>query len=298
MKKLLITGVNGFIGSAAKKYFQNEYEVYGIDFVGNADAKTFIIDMESAVTTGLLAEIKPDIVLHAAGGASVSKSLENPKKDFDCSVTIFYLLLESMYQINRHSTIIFLSSAAVYGNAESLPISESAVLKPISPYGLHKKICEEIAEYYRNICNMDIRILRIFSVYGPGLRKQIMWDMYQKFIGDQKIELFGTGDEARDFIYIEDLLQCIYIILNAEANKTQYIYNVANGEAVTIQKVSSVFSDLLCGENRVEFNCIERNGDPDVWKADIRRIERLGYCREVSLEHGIRNYIEWVKRCI
>lgn len=295
MKKLLVTGINGFIGNAAKRFFDGRYDIYGIDAVGNDDGKTCIMDMRSEKLTGLLAKIKPDIVIHAAGGSSVSLSVENPQKDFDSSVAVFYALLEGMRKANKESIIVFLSSAAVYGNPKKIPISENAGLTPISPYGLHKKMCEEMAAYYRSIYGMDIRILRIFSVYGQGLKKQIMWDMFQKYVRTGRIELFGTGREARDFIHIDDLMQILGIIINADAGDEAFVLNVANGKAVTIREISNIFSELLCGENKVLFNNKERSGDPDVWEADISRISGLGYRKKILLEQGIKDYIEWVR---
>lgn len=298
MKKLLITGCNGFIGNAAKKYFERTYDIYGIDMAGYGDKRTYIMDMNSDSIREYISMVHPDIILHAAGGANVSKSVENPIEDFKNSVQIFYSLLENIRDVNRRCIVLFLSSAAVYGNVNinMLPISETTNLKPISPYGLHKMICENIAEYYRDAYNMDIRVLRIFSVYGPGLRKQVLWDMFQKYIKNGEIELYGTGDEARDFIYIEDLLKSLDIIMNAAINKGQYIFNVANGEAVTIKELSHVFSMLLCGEDKVKFNKIGRSCDPDVWRADVSRIREMGYCKSISLEQGIMNYIKWAEK--
>lgn len=293
MKKMLITGVNGFIGAAAKEYFTKKYDVYGIDIVGKDDEKQFILDMRSDELKKVLLNISPDIIIHAAGGANVSKSIEDPKLDFDNSVQVFYNLLDSMRVTKTIGRLIFLSSAAVYGNAKKLPISEKADLNPISPYGLHKKICEEIGEYYNNYYGIDISILRIFSVYGPGLRKQIMWDMFQKFIDKGKIELFGTGEETRDYIYIADLLRSIeYIINNDEKNG---IYNIANGQAVTIREVAEIFSELMCGEIRVLFNKSVRKGDPQYWCADISKIKKMGYSQETKLYDGIKKYISWAK---
>lgn len=296
MKKMLITGVNGFIGSAAKKFFNKTYNVYGLDMFGNANERTYIMNMSCDSIKDIILKIDPDIILHAAGGANVLNSVENPKEDFENSVQAFYSLLESVRAVCKGCTVVFLSSAAVYGNAKKLPITETSELRPISPYGLHKVICENIVKYYRNVYDMDIRVLRIFSVYGPGLRKQIMWDMFQKYISHGKIELCGTGDEARDFIYIGDLLQSIDIVLNADKKREQYIYNVANGEAITIQKVSHIFSNLICGKDIVVFNNMERSGDPDVWMADISKIIDLGYYRKMPLEQGIKCYIEWARK--
>lgn len=293
MKKMLITGVNGFIGSAAKDYFIKKYDVYGIDVVGKSDKRHFIINMNSEELQDVLLRISPDIIIHAAGGANVSRSVETPIVDFDNSVQIFYNLLNCIRVTNLSSKLIFLSSAAVYGNVQELPITEDAELKPISPYGLHKKICEEIGEYYNHNYGMDICILRIFSVYGPGLKKQIMWDMFQKFMKCGEIELFGTGEETRDFIYITDLLRCIEYIINSD--EENWIYNIANGDSIAIRKIAEIFSKIMCGKNKVSFNNVVREGDPRFLCAEISRIKRLGYTIETKLEDGIKNYIDWAK---
>ena len=251
MKKVLITGVNGFIGKAAKKFFEKKYDVYGIDIFGEPIDKQFILDMKMGEVKELLLKIQPDFIIHAAGGANVSKSVEVPKMDFENSVEVFYNLIDSIRIAKLQCKVIFLSSAAVYGNAKQLPIAEDVELTPISPYGLHKKMCEEIGTYYKFYYGIEICVLRIFSVYGPGLRKQIMWDMFQKFMLNNKIELFGTGEESRDFIYIDDFIKSIELVMNAETKHT--IYNIANGQAVTIREVAEIFSEIMCGENRIYF---------------------------------------------
>lgn len=291
MKKVLVTGSNGFIGSAVKKYLNDSYLVYGIDVRGVESDREHIIDMKSAKLQDILACIQPDFIIHAAGGANVSYSVVQPKEDFENSVHVFYNLLESMRAVNIDAKLIFLSSAAVYGNAIGLPISEDRELLPISPYGLHKKICEEIGIYYKSHYGIDISILRIFSVYGPGLKKQLIWDMFQKYVNTGKIELFGTGDESRDFIYIDDLVRSIEMIMNS--TKEYVVYNIANGREITIREVAETFSRLICGENKVHFNNEVREGDPRFWKADISKIKELGYEPMTGIQEGLRRYIEW-----
>lgn len=294
MKKVLITGIHGFIGNAIKKDFETKYDVYGIDVVGSAGKNQYVLDMRLAELKNLLQQIAPDVIIHAAGGANVANSIKNPKFDFENGVEVFYNLLESIRLAQIQCKVIFLSSAAVYGNAKSLPVSENMELKPISPYGLHKKICEEIGQYYTNIYGIDICILRIFSVYGPGLKKQIMWDMFQKSISNGKIELFGTGEESRDFIYIDDLVKSIELIMNGESN--YMVYNIGNGKNVRIREVAEIFSLIMFGENRVSFNNQIREGDPRFWQADISRITRMNYFPQIRLSDGIESYIRWAKK--
>lgn len=294
MKKVLITGIHGFIGNAIKKEFETKYDVYGIDVVGSADKNHYIFDMRSTELKNLLQQIAPDIIIHAAGGANVANSIKNPKLDFENSVEVFYNLLESIRIARIHCKVIFLSSAAVYGNVNSLPVTETIELNPISPYGLHKKICEEIGQYYKSIYGIDICMLRIFSVYGPGLKKQIMWDMFQKSVLNGKIELFGNGEESRDFIYIDDLVKCIELVMNVKSDYT--VFNIGNGKGVRIGEVAEIFSRIMFGENRVSFNNQIREGDPRFWQADISRIAEMNYSPQINLADGIENYIRWAKK--
>lgn len=290
---MLITGANGFVGSAARKFFKKEYDVYGIDIIGNQDEKTYIVDIKTEQLGVILNKIVPDVVIHAAGGANVSYSIAHPQEDFDNSVRVFYNMIETLHKLNIRSKVIFLSSAAVYGNVSEKYIGEKTEVKPISPYGLHKKLCEDIADYYAKQYQMDITILRVFSVYGPGLKKQIMWDMYQKYIKNGKIELFGTGEEARDFIYIEDLIRCIDCILQSKVQNG--VYNIANGRALTIKSIAEIFATELSGKAEVYFNHVERKGDPEYWCANINAIKELGYEQKVDIHEGIRRYISWAQ---
>ena len=97
----------------------------------------------------------------------------------------------------------------------------------MSPYGLHKHMAEELCEYYNRIHGYRIRSIRIFSAYGNGLRKQLLWDIYQKYQNTGRIELFGTGEETRDFIHVSDIVRAIELILAYDGPEN--VINVANG---------------------------------------------------------------------
>lgn len=297
MRKVLITGINGFIGSNMAKHLSNNGdEIVGIDISGGNSAwDTYICDMMADDLTEILTSIKPDIVIHCAGIANVSYSIEHPNDDFSANTAVVHRLLYALLQAGLTSTrVLFLSSAAVYGQPEVLPISECTPTSPISPYALHKRMAEDICTYFVDVHKMDIRIARIFSAYGPGLRKQIFWDMYRKAVDTGKLQLFGSGDETRDFIYIDDLVSALRLILDAPLDK-EYIYNVANGVQVSIREIAETFAKAMDNNVPIEFNHQNRKGDPDNWCADVKRIEELGYKQSVSIEEGIKCYIDWVR---
>lgn len=300
-RKVLITGVNGFIGNKiACYYLEKGNKVFGIDIEGsilrNKDVEFYGCNLENDDVTEIYRKIKPDLMIHCAGNASVALSVENPQLDFNRNVGVLYKTLNELKRSECNPKVIFLSSAAVYGNPEELPISENSPLKPISPYGLNKKICEDICMYYNQNENMDIKMIRIFSAYGEGLKKQIIWDMFCKLKNTGKIELFGTGNETRDFIHVDDIIRAIDLIVD---DKKEYpIYNVASGVEVSVRELAEVFAEASgSSKDVIQFNNMVKEGDPLNWRADISKIAKLGFQPKISLYDGITRYINWAKEC-
>lgn len=298
MQKVLITGINGFIGAAlAEEFCKKGAQVYGIDIRNKDDSPytTFVVDMVNESSVDILREINPDIVIHCAGCADVNFSVAHPVEDFQGNVQSFHRLLFDMKICElAHTRVVFLSSAAVYGQPKVLPIKETTELDPISPYALHKKLAEDICLYFNHNYDFNIVIARIFSAYGPGLCKQIFWDMFQKIKKFGALELFGTGSETRDFIYKDDLVDAI--ILLATSNKLKYdVYNVANGNEITIREIAETFLRYYgIGKDNVKFTQTVREGNPINWSADISRLKALGYRQKVSLNQGVQNYVNWI----
>ncbi|MCR4754919.1 MAG: NAD-dependent epimerase/dehydratase family protein [Lachnospiraceae bacterium] len=301
--KVIVTGACGFIGQTMAEYMANKgYDVTGWDVRVPDEAISGVtyrsVDMCSlAMTEENLKGHMPDIIIHCAGSASVSDSLANPDRDFELNVGITHNLLYAMHRQGLNRTrLVYLSSAGVYGNPAHLPIREDDEIHPISPYALHKSMCEDMCRYFTENHDFDIKIARIFSAYGAGLKKQIFWDMYHKYTDTGKLEMFGDGTESRDFINIEDLKQALYLI--ATSDYEEQVINVANGTEISIREVTDMFARKIgIPENLVKFNGIRRTGDPNNWKADISLLKELGYKQTVSMEAGISGYCDWVKTC-
>lgn len=303
--KVLVTGASGFIGDSICRYF---YEILHEDVIGwdiNVLERSWPIKninlMDINTIQNGLQEINPDIIIHCAGAADVGRSIQDPVMDYESNVTIthniFFALLKNNFTNTR---VVFLSSAGVYGNPVCLPIKENSELNPLSPYALHKVMCEDVCKYFHKNFNIDVKIARVFSAYGEGLKKQIFWDMYNKGClvkerKKQKLEMWGTGKESRDYIYIKDLIHALCLIAT-KSPKDEMIYNVANGEEITIKTAADVFADSF-GLNKdcIEFNGKGHEGNPINWRADISKLRLLGFKRSVSFEEGVHNYVKWVK---
>ena len=293
--KILIIGSKGFIGSHCVDFYKENNEVWECDVVADYSNKNYIwIDAVDSDYLELFQNHKFDVCINCSGAANVPFSLEKPYNDFKLNTLNVFKLLEAIRLYNTDCKFVTMSSAAVYGNPESLPIVTSQKNAPVSPYGYHKVYAERICEEYSRFWGIKTCCVRIFSAYGPGLKKQLFWDMYNKFCNNDVIELWGTGKESRDFIYISDLIRAVDLVISNcdfAGNKV----NLANGSQTTIREVADTFVKVLNTDKEIRFNGAERKGDPINWEADISDLKKWGYQQKVSLEEGIQEYIEWVK---
>jgi len=213
MKIVLITGVAGFIGRYVARHFSSQgWSVIGIGTSPPENAplanltKYFCLKLPSSDLNEILQKHPPLICIHCAGRASVGLSISEPSLDFYTNSVITFELLNAIRLHASNCKLIFLSSAAVYGNPQLLPVSETQTVAPISPYGFHKLMCEQMCLEFTKVYGLQTASLRIFSAYGPGLRRQVVWDICQKAITQGSLLLQGTGQESRDFIHaLEDV---------------------------------------------------------------------------------------------
>jgi dTDP-glucose 4,6-dehydratase/UDP-glucose 4-epimerase len=196
---------------------------------------------------------------------------------------------------NPSCFFINFSSAAVYGNPVSLPVSENMFSTPMSPYGWHKHFAEQVCKEYSLFFNIKICNLRIFSAYGPGLRKQFFWDLYNKFQKKGDIELYGTGSESRDFIYVDDITKCVELIIENRYTVTDNL-NIATGIETTTSEAANIFAELLNIDKQITFRGEIRLGDPLNWRADINKIKSMGFNPSFTLKEGLKQYIEWLQK--
>lgn len=299
--RVLITGDRGFIGQhLAEAYRKKKVQVLGWGHNGvhiNGKADICATLMEPMDAERILFEFAPELILHCAGSADVSRSVSSPLMDLENNYITTHNLLFAMKKLQMPKCrFVLMSSAAVYGSPVALPISEKQEANPLSPYALHKKAAEDICLFMHRNYGLDTKILRIFSAYGPGLKKQFFWDMYQKVRNTGQLELWGSGEESRDYIYIDDLVRAVMLVVE-KAPCEEIIYNVANGEEVKIREAAAIFARYSgISQEKIHFAGRRREGDPINWKGDITKLLSLGYMREAGFEEGVRKYVEWVDR--
>ncbi|OUL37708.1 dTDP-glucose 4,6-dehydratase [Nostoc sp. T09] len=298
-KSILITGVAGFIGRYVARYCSEQgWSVIGVDNSPHENAPIaylsayYYLKLPDTAFSTLLKEISPQVCIHCAGRASVGLSITDPVADFYTNTALTFEILNTLRLQVPHCRFIFLSSAAVYGNPNSLPVSENQSLAPLSPYGFHKLQCEQLCLEFAKVYGLPTASVRIFSAYGPGLRRQVIWDICQKAITQNSVRLQGTGQESRDFIHALDIAKALIVVANSAPMQGE-AYNLASGTEVKISELANMVLDALEYEGAAQFDGILPIGIPLHWQADVSKLAALGFSASVPLKSGIKTFATW-----
>ena len=299
--RLLLTGACGFIGRhICRMASKRGYEVYGLDLLEipppELEQHRYIKNSGDPEDLASIVElVRPEICIHAAGRASVADSIQNPAADFRAGPVLTFALLDAIRHVAPDCRLVFLSSAAVYGNPESLPVAEGHMPAPISPYGFHKLQCELLCREFTQAYDLRTSIVRIFSAYGEGLRRQVLWDICRQLVTSNSLNLRGTGQETRDFLHVTDIAAGVLMVAERE-QMTGEAYNLASGRETSVRELAVLAAAALRPEATPCFNGVVPKGDPLRWRADIKRIEALGFEPGVRLEAGVGAYAGWCRR--
>lgn len=303
-----ITGAHGFVGRHLSSYLnkqghliaglghgawpRDEARDYGVNYWINGDISQPNLD-QLATNAG-----KPDFIFHLAGGSSVYFSLQTPEEDFRRTVDSTIQLLEWIRLHSPDTIIVTSSSAAVYGDGHSGLITENAPTNPFSPYGYHKRIMELALESYSNNFGLTSVIVRLFSVYGPGLCKQLIWDLCCRLKNNpEKLTLAGTGFELRDWLHIEDAVTLLHKVAEHSRNikRNYWIINGATGCPVSVRDIAAQVCASWKSNAELSFNGLSRIGDPQSLVADISLLNSIGFSCSHHWKTGISDYVHWFK---
>jgi len=302
--RVLVTGAAGFLGDhLCARLKRLDCVLIGLDEVETAAPAgfaQFIVGDLAHEAERCIAELRPDVVFHLAGGASVNDALRDPDGDFDRTVPATARLLAAAGRAARPPKLVFFSSAAVYGEVDALPVRETDPLRAISPYGAHKAACEALFEHYARIYGISVAVLRIFSAYGEGLRRQFFWDFATRALkaaarGETSVLAKGAGDETRDFIHAADVAKAAaHVALGMADQPGLQVLNVASGEETAIAVAAQRVLAALGLELEVRFEGAATTGHPRRWRADIGRLANLGFQPKRTLEGELPRLMDWI----
>ena len=306
MKQYWVTGADGFIGRHLSQYLVSQgHQVCALGFRHNSPASNDPdwADWAEGEVNGTLLDAlatrhaAPDAIFHLAGGGSVGASFADPWGDYCRTVGSTGAILDWVRLNAPQTRLLQVSSAAVYGGGHHGPISESVPLDPYSPYGAHKLAAEVLCQSAVKNFGVDALIVRPFSIFGTGLRKQLLWDVACKLRHQpEALELGGTGDEMRDWLPVGDLVGILVSLADKEL-PSGTIYNAGTGVAIS---VSQIVRWLACAfgaaDIDLKFSGAARAGDPENLIADTGRLSASGILPTPDIRAAIKDYAAWFKR--
>ncbi|MHB8915676.1 MAG: SDR family oxidoreductase [Thiobacillus sp.] len=307
MASIWITGAHGFIGRhLARGLASQGHTVAGIGYGAWPQSEA----MQWGVASWINGEISasnlgqmrlvaglPDRIFHLAGGSSVGAAFESPQEDFTRTVVSTSQLLEWLRQHAPTAQIAAISSAAVYGAGHDIPIGETTPPAPVSPYGTHKLMMEDLCRSYAAHFGMKVILPRLFSVYGRHLKKQLLWDLCTKLSTGNNVELGGTGNELRDWTDIRDVVDALDKAV-CLASHLAPVVNLATGQATSVREIAAIVvqnwadADTLAN---IQFNGQCRAGDPFSLVANVARMQSQGMKCVIPVTQGIAEYVDWFR---
>lgn len=317
MKTYFVTGGAGFIGSSlCERLLKEKSKVIIIDnfcnyynpqikennivnLINSENCKLYRADIrDKEAVKKVFDENNIDIVIHLAAMAGVRPSIENPilYQEVNCIGT--QNILEEM-RAHNIKNLIMASSSSVYGNCKETPFREDMIVDfAISPYAASKKANEVMTHVYHKLYNFNVMMLRFFTVYGPKQRPDLAINKFTKLmINDESIPMYGDGTTARDYTYIDDIVDGImkssdYITSNCNVYE---ILNLGNSSPISLKDMIDVIAKTLNKEAKIE-QLPMQPGDVQITYADITKAKKLiGYNPCTSFEDGIKKFVSWYK---
>lgn len=310
--KTLITGGAGFIGSHLAEKLADKHEVVILDnldsyydvkikeknikIVKSKGAKFIIGDVTNYdFIEKIIKENNIKIIFHEAARPGVRYSIKDPffsnKVNVIGTLNILKASLDSGVK-----KVINASSSSVYGKVKYLPFDENHSTLPISPYAVSKLAAEHYCRVFHEVYGLETISLRYFTVYGPRMRPDLAIPIFTKSILNNKLPIiFGNGEQTRDFTYIDDIVDANLKVLKINRADGE-VLNIGSGRRVTINYMIDTLKNLLNSDIKSKY-VDPIKGDARDTLANIDKAKKLiGYEPKISLEEGLRKFIEWYKK--
>lgn len=302
--KVMVTGGAGFIGSHMVDLLVSQgFEVLAVDNLVagkrenvNQDARLIDLDIRDPRLGRVFHDEKPRFVYHFAAQASIAVSVNQPAQDADINIIGSLNLLDHCRDNEVEKFVNISSGGAIYGEPENLPCDESHPLNPMSPYGASKLAVELYLPIYNQLSGLRYSTLRFANVYGPRQDPNgeagVIAIFTQQMLKEERATIFGTGEQERDFVYVEDVVDACLRCLHRGDGEA---YNVGTGVGTT---VNTVFRHLrrVTGFQQEPYYAPPREGEVLKTYLDCSKAEReLGWKPEVTLADGLARTVDFMK---
>jgi UDP-glucose 4-epimerase len=306
--KTLVTGGAGFIGShICERLLKEGHEVVCLDnfdpyydpslkrrnvepLSGNKRFQLVEGDIRDRALVRDVVGDGVEYVFHYAAQAGVRISIEDPLKPHEINTTGLLNVLQSCLN-SRVRKLINASSSSVYGSMQYLPLDEDHPRLPVSPYGVSKLTGEHYCRVFSELHGLRTTSLRPFTVYGPRMRPDAAIFIFaDRALKDETIEVFGSGEQTRDFTYIDDVVEANVLAMEKGDGE---VYNVASGARISINELARRLMKAVNSKSSVTHTPPSK-GDAPHTLANVDKAARdLSYSPEVDIEQGLRRYVEW-----
>lgn len=304
-KNILITGGAGFIGSHIANSLIDENNITIIDNLSTGNLKNLkdkehenLNFIEADICNTNLDDLTSgiDYIFHLAAMASVPLSVENPVECTEINLNATIKLLKSAVE-NDVEKIMFSSSSSVYGENRNMPLKETELPMPTSPYAASKASCELYLKTFYESYGLNYTALRYFNVFGPNQDKDSQYaavipNFISAFLEGEQAEIYGDGEQTRDFVYVGDVVKA-----NINACKSDYngIVNIASGEKLTVNKLYEIIKNTLNSDLEPKY-LPKRPGDIKHSLADVSNMEKIGLkIDSTNFEDQLIETINWFR---
>lgn len=286
--KVLVTGHTGFIGKRMYEFLNNRNDVekvtgysksMGQDILNRNQVEEFVRDS--------------DIVYHFAAYAKPAESVKFPEIAIKTNIEGCLNFLEACRKYDV--TIVYPSSCEIYGDSDG-SIKESDEIKPTNPYASSKAAADRLCYSYHKTYGLDVKIIRLFNPYGPGQQlNKIIPIFYFKAMKNDSLPVFGKGEDSRDYVYIDDIVNGMWLSKNLKSGET---INFATGVKTTNLDVAKMVIDITNSNSKIEFSEY-----PKIFGGIYKQIgsydkakELIGWEPKFIFKEGLKNTIQWLEK--
>ena len=305
----LVTGVAGFVGShLGERLLGDGWQVRGVDCFTDTYARAtkeqnlsslrrdarFAFQEADLVTANVGDLVRGvDVVFHLAGQAGVRSSWGSEFEIYtERNILATQRLLEAVAAVGLER-FVYASSSSIYGDTTELPVTESSLPQPISPYGVSKLAAEHLCRLYYVSHGVPTVSVRYFTVYGPRQRPDMAFHrLIRAMLRDESFPLYGDGEQTRDFTFVSDAVEATVRAAGAPPGS---IFNVGGGSRVTLNHVIGLLEELVGREAKVEREARQAGDVRHTWANTTRIKETIGFQPQVPLREGLAREVAWLR---
>lgn len=292
--KIIVFGGSGFIGKHLVNLLKRKHNLY---IYGNSEfskKRKNLIKYTKKSFLKIIFKIKPDVIFFLSGNSYPNNTLNDTLYDFKLNNLVIQELLCAMSIAGYNKLFFYASSIAVYGSVNlNKSVREEYKLNPESNYGISKIVAEKQIKYFSMNSKFFSIILRFSSIYGPGLKRQIVYEIIKQSLRGKSIKLKGSISDSRQFLYVKDCAKILEALINVKHDKFQ-IYNIAGGRKVKIFKLIKNLEKVL--NKKIKFSFLNEIKNPSLPALSNKKLlKKIGKINFVNFKIGLTETINWIR---